>query len=48
MRLPGHAATDYDHVCHLCQGKASKRLMQVFKQRIKRREKRAWQKEQED
>lgn len=34
------------HICHMCQGKAAKRLFRQVTKRAKRREERQWRKEQ--
>jgi hypothetical protein len=35
----------WEHICHMCQGKAAKRLFRQVTKRQKRREERRWRKE---
>lgn len=44
MNLPGRQVQE--HICHMCQGKAAKRLFRTLNKRVKQREKRAWKKDQ--
>lgn len=45
MRLLGRGSA-YEHICHMCQGKAAKRLFRQVTKRQKRREERQWRKEE--
>ena len=45
MRLVGKQGV-WDHICHMCQGKAAKRLARQQTKRQKRREERDWKKDQ--
>ena len=38
----GNAAQHWEHVCHMCQGKAAKRLWRQVTKRQRAKEKRTW------